>query len=522
MEQGIWRCSTNSDTLMSGERALEITGPCRSALMATQGERGSCQRTPAKVPWPPELVDSLAIALEELLTLRAKTDLELRVRSGTGTEGKTSTDCCAPATEPAIGRKSASAPGGKAQSSDGVSGTFNRSNRSSPQSDADAKDANKVDDTTSEKCHDQQTTCSSHSCTAAWSRTHYHFKKDSGDTLGELLEEWTSHRRLRELAVHVVERSASVCSAAMEKGKTDGLPLPGPAETAQLRRDATTEALLRAIQSAISQEVRRRCMSDSHEGGLLANPSGYRGGHLDHLQPETVRGLMVDGFGVQNSLVGNEMRLKILSELELLEFDGAFSEVLSQKSGVVRSDTMCWKTLEDLDRETQPGLCHLFKCMSALPFELNKKANLCLQASWTFQLACYSEKDSFYKKHMDGGFDAYSDNGRKVTCIYYPNSPQWDPAAAGGSLRMYRGTTYKQYLKSKETRSFKSGAAADASDEGGDSVDVAEEMLSEVSPKGDCLVLFRSRQIPHEVLPTKKKRFAVSLWISGPAGPGDA
>ena len=47
-----------------------------------QGERGSCQSTPAKVPWPPELIDNLATALEELLTLRAKKDLELRVRSG--------------------------------------------------------------------------------------------------------------------------------------------------------------------------------------------------------------------------------------------------------------------------------------------------------------------------------------------------------------------------------------------------------------------------------------------------------
>ena len=35
------------------------------------------------------------------------------------------------------------------------------------------------------------------------------------------------------------------------------------------------------------------------------------------------------------------------------------------------------------------------------------------------------------------------------------------------------------------------------------------------------LVLFRSRDMPHEVLENRHKRFAVSLYLPGPAGPGD-
>lgn len=47
------------------------------------------------------------------------------------------------------------------------------------------------------------------------------------------------------------------------------------------------------------------------------------------------------------------------------------------------------------------------------------------------------------------------------------------------------------------------------------------EALEDVDPLGGRLVLFRSRDVPHEVLPTSRKRFAVSLWLPGPAGPGD-
>lgn len=34
-------------------------------------------------------------------------------------------------------------------------------------------------------------------------------------------------------------------------------------------------------------------------------------------------------------------------------------------------------------------------------------------------------------------------------------------------------------------------------------------------------VSYRSRDMPHEVLATYRKRFAITLWITGPPGPGD-
>lgn len=486
-----------------------------------QKRGGSC-------PWPPELVDGMVEAFLDLLTSRARKDLELRVRSGTGTEDKGSIDCCA--TGPARGNSKRSA--GTTHTSEGGGSNILDERLPDATAAADASKCCTAPDGNESRSSDTSTACRSCPSTSSPSdsrmtaaRGHHHpFTKDPGDTLGELLDEWTSRSRLRELVVPVAERSASVYAAAIQRGERDGLSLPSAAEAAQLRRDVTTEALLRTVQSTVSQEVRKRCLSDSHEGGLLANPSGYRGGHLDYLLPETIRGLMVDGVGLQSDFVGEEMRRKILRELELLEFDGAFSEVLSQNNGAIRTDSMCWRTLENLDREKEPGLSHLFKCMGALPFELNKKANLCLQASWTFHLACYSDKGAYYKKHMDSGFDEDSDNGRKVTCIYYPNASQWDTTVHGGALRLYGRETYRDFQERKKEQKKDVGGqrvGAGSTSDGGGAEERPSKVLLDVTPKGDCLVLFRSREVPHEVLKTYKKRFAVSLWITGPAGPGD-
>ena len=73
---------------------------------------------------------------------------------------------------------------------------------------------------------------------------------------------------------------------------------------------------------------------------------------------------------------------------------------------------------------------------------------------------------------------------REVTSILYLNDAAWDAdeGADGGALRCQLGE----------------GAAAE---------------FETVAPRGGTLVLFKSRLIPHEVLPTRRDRFALSLWI---------
>merc|ERR1740121_1747678 len=143
---------------------------------------------------------------------------------------------------------------------------------------------------------------------------------------------------------------------------------------------------------------------------------------------------MEQGYAYQDEWVKDTVMQNIYKEIEFLDFDGKLTEVQQQKMTGYRTDRITWLSFESLDREKQPGLVTLMKKMISIPFELNKKCSLYLQASGNFQMACYSPK-TFYKKHIDGGYEDLN-NGRKVTAIFYPNQSWSD--SDGGNIRMYK------------------------------------------------------------------------------------
>ena len=93
----------------------------------------------------------------------------------------------------------------------------------------------------------------------------------------------------------------------------------------------------------------------------------------------------------------------------------------------------------------------------------------------------------------------------KTQLIFYPNTPKRDPKTAGGQLRIYKRRKNPYELGDKYKRA----------------PDEADEQEEDVEPIADRIVLFRARDVPHEVLETHVKRYAVSMYIPGPAGPGD-
>ena len=149
------------------------------------------------------------------------------------------------------------------------------------------------------------------------------------------------------------------------------------------------------------------------------------------------------------------------------------------------------------------GLRKVCEKLISVPFELNKKCSLSLQASGIFQLAYYSPQQTHYSRHMDSGYGMDLDNGRKITAIYYPNYKS-RTEEDGGNLVIYKRRKNPYQIK-----------------EGDDQQPADDEIERVIEPKADRLVLLRSRDVPHEVLENNKKRFGVSLYMSGPAGPGD-
>ena len=93
-------------------------------------------------------------------------------------------------------------------------------------------------------------------------------------------------------------------------------------------------------------------------------------------------------------------------------------------------------------------------------------------------VSCYPPGKAHYQRHLDCYGD---DNSRALTVIMYANAEEWDVERDGGALRLECAAT-KQ------------------------AVDVA--------PRGGTVVVFSSKDVWHEVLPTRREaRFALTLWV---------
>jgi len=324
------------------------------------------------------------------------------------------------------------------------------------------------------------------------------------DVAARVLRANTRPSALRDMVAPVMEKTAEIFGRVKEKGRNDGLLMDAETEC-KVIRDIVKESLIREVLRVINSDNSGEHASGSHDAGLLATPQGYFGGDLDSFSADTIRGLMERGYGFEDDFVEDKVLTNIQSELDLLDYDGKLVEVQQQKMTGYRTDRILWLNYDGLDREKQPGLVALFKKMISIPFELNKKCSLYLQASASFQVACYPSK-GYYRRHVDGGYDGLN-NGRKITAVFYTNK-SWS-REDGGQLRMYKRLPNPfQAAKAK---------GQDAEPPSPESYEVDEE----IDPVGGRVVLFRSRDMPHEVLPCQRKRFAISLWLMGPAGPGD-
>jgi SM-20-related protein len=133
----------------------------------------------------------------------------------------------------------------------------------------------------------------------------------------------------------------------------------------------------------------------------------------------------------------------------------------------VRGDNILWfdeKKLTDLQEEFMNG-------MSDFQNILNSEFYLGIQ-EMEFHFAVYPI-NSFYKKHLD----QFKNKGsRVISCILYLND-QW-LESDGGQLRIH-----------------------------------SLDKFTDVFPDGGKFVCFRSEEVQHEVMPTKKDRHSVTGWM---------
>ncbi|KDO20529.1 hypothetical protein SPRG_13227 [Saprolegnia parasitica CBS 223.65] len=139
----------------------------------------------------------------------------------------------------------------------------------------------------------------------------------------------------------------------------------------------------------------------------------------------------------------------------------------------VRGDDVLW--LDGTEPACPPAIVTTLRQLDRLILErlagVNSELRSCALQRQRVMLTCYPGHGAAYVKHCDNP----NRNGRKLTAILYLN-PLWDERD-GGQLVLHRTP------------------------------------ITRISPVLDRLLLFFSdTRVPHEVLPSHAKRYALTVW----------
>lgn len=201
------------------------------------------------------------------------------------------------------------------------------------------------------------------------------------------------------------------------------------------------------------------------DDGLTAFPDGPWAAAVDALATQ--------GFALLPAVLPATCWQALADEARTLHGGAGFAPARVGRAGglaratALRGDELCW-----LQPEMAAGGRYL-AWMDGLRQVLNRELFLGL-AEFEAQYAHYPV-GAFYKTHVDRHRDS---NARVVSAVFYLNR-DW-PAGAGGEIVMY--------------------------DAGG-----AERFRQ--APAGGTLVLFRSEDMPHEVLPATRERWSIAGWF---------
>eukprot|EP00405_Crypthecodinium_cohnii_P042156 CAMPEP_0206562430 /NCGR_PEP_ID=MMETSP0325_2-20121206/22227_1 /ASSEMBLY_ACC=CAM_ASM_000347 /TAXON_ID=2866 /ORGANISM="Crypthecodinium cohnii, Strain Seligo" /LENGTH=344 /DNA_ID=CAMNT_0054064605 /DNA_START=312 /DNA_END=1342 /DNA_ORIENTATION=+ len=180
-------------------------------------------------------------------------------------------------------------------------------------------------------------------------------------------------------------------------------------------------------------------------------------------------------------------------EVEVLLAAGFLTSERHQQPTNVRTDKVVYLQLSSDDSQTQNGMSSVScppACQEVLGLiegfasALDRQFSMRLRRPQRCMAACYDGGGAFYKAHRDNDRDSSTGlwkNSRSLTAVFYINDVNW-PASEGGALRCHLG--------------------------GASSNDVLD-----VLPAGGQLVIFDSRRLLHEVLPTSERRLALTIWF---------
>jgi len=198
--------------------------------------------------------------------------------------------------------------------------------------------------------------------------------------------------------------------------------------------------------------------------------------------------LETEGYIIKDSFLGNhEEVVQVLKEAQALNKAGKLKKAGMSKGSEfwsdtkVRGDYILWVSDKAQLLSSSPKLHDLLARMELLKDELNQACNFDCNKT-QIQLACYPGGGARYVRHLDSFVGG---TNRRLTALYYLNT-EWKKED-GGCLRLYFN---HMNLPNKTS-----------------------ELMRDIEPISDRLLIFQSRRIEHEVLPTNKERFSLTSWF---------
>lgn len=186
------------------------------------------------------------------------------------------------------------------------------------------------------------------------------------------------------------------------------------------------------------------------------------------------------GICVIDQFMGDATGREILAEVKELKDRGVMrrGQVVQSSTATadnIRGDIITWVDGRRKGSSTD-NINYLVSCMDLVVQKCSSlMERYSINERTKAMVACYPGKATGYVRHVDNP----SGDGRCITCIYYLNQ-DWDCKIDGGMLRIYP--------------------------EGRDSV-------ANIAPNFDRLLFFWSdRRNPHEVMPSMRERFAITVW----------
>ncbi|KAK9501711.1 hypothetical protein O3M35_012387 [Rhynocoris fuscipes] len=191
------------------------------------------------------------------------------------------------------------------------------------------------------------------------------------------------------------------------------------------------------------------------------------------------------GVCVVDNFLGKAKGSLVLNEVKQMHSAGMFrdgqlvSSKINRDRRTIRSDKIAWV---DGREEYCKHISKLINQVDNVITKANRMSGNGKLGTYTINgrtkamVACYPGDNAHYVKHVDNP----NQDGRCITAIYYLNE-NWNVNEDGGLLRIYPEGWH--------------------------------DKVANIEPQFDRILFFWSdRRNPHEVLPAKRTRYAITIW----------